>query len=136
MMPRRARGIHLATLVFALSLCAVVLLAHLSARGWLGPWLAGGIRFLTLCPYRALTGTPCPLCGTTRAFLFLLQGDLRASLHTNPLAVVLTPMLLAQPIYRLLRVLRPTFKWREEAALLVLCLAAGLTVSTWDGVEW
>jgi len=28
-----------------------------------------------LCPFRAITGLPCPFCGTTRATLFLLQGN-------------------------------------------------------------
>lgn len=28
-----------------------------------------------VCPFRAATGLPCPFCGTTRAALYLLQGD-------------------------------------------------------------
>lgn len=28
-----------------------------------------------LCPFRALTGLPCPLCGSVRAFTLLMHGD-------------------------------------------------------------
>src|SRR3954452_13845115 len=34
------------------------------------------------CPFRALTGLPCPLCGGTRAFVSLARGD-SAFLHFN-----------------------------------------------------
>lgn len=28
-----------------------------------------------LCPFRAMTGVPCPLCGSVRAFTLLMHGD-------------------------------------------------------------
>jgi len=28
-----------------------------------------------VCPFRALTGLPCPLCGATRAFALAVRGD-------------------------------------------------------------
>ncbi len=34
------------------------------------------------CPFRAITGLPCPLCGGTRAFVSLARGD-SAFLHFN-----------------------------------------------------
>ncbi|HWT92124.1 MAG TPA: DUF2752 domain-containing protein [Solirubrobacteraceae bacterium] len=30
-----------------------------------------------ICPFRAATGLPCPLCGSTRAVLLAAQGDPR-----------------------------------------------------------
>lgn len=30
-----------------------------------------------ICPFRAATGLPCPLCGSTRAVLLAVQGDPR-----------------------------------------------------------
>jgi Protein of unknown function (DUF2752) len=35
-----------------------------------------------LCPFRAMTGLPCPLCGATRAFVYFFHGDGRF-LHYN-----------------------------------------------------
>jgi len=35
-----------------------------------GPWLIGG---LGACPFKTLTGIPCPTCGTTRAALALAE---------------------------------------------------------------
>lgn len=43
---------------------------------------------ITLCLFRRLTGFSCPCCGTTRACLSLLRGDVVGALKFNPLAVV------------------------------------------------
>jgi hypothetical protein len=37
------------------------------------------------CPFRTLTGIPCPTCGGTRASLALLDGRLIDALRLNPL---------------------------------------------------
>ena len=37
------------------------------------------------CPWRAVTGLPCPGCGMTRSALALLRGDLPGSLRENAL---------------------------------------------------
>lgn len=46
------------------------------------------------CPWHALTGTHCPGCGTLRGIAAILQGDLLGMTRNNPLAVVLSPLLL------------------------------------------
>jgi hypothetical protein len=44
---------------------------------------------IILCPFRALTGYPCPGCGMTRAFSAIAHGEpLRAVIY-NPLSPVL-----------------------------------------------
>jgi hypothetical protein len=37
--------------------------------------LAGEGGLLPPCPFRAATGLPCPLCGSTRAFALAVRGD-------------------------------------------------------------
>lgn len=44
------------------------------------------VQFLPSCGFRDLTGLPCPTCGTTRAGLSLLHGDLAAAFLHNPAA--------------------------------------------------
>jgi len=41
-----------------------------------------------LCWFRALTGHPCPFCGSTRAVGALCVGDLNTAWHLNPLGVI------------------------------------------------
>ncbi len=48
-------------------------------------WLALA-PFAPRCPFRALTGIPCPTCGTTHAAVALLRGDVGGALAANPLA--------------------------------------------------
>ncbi|HUT78082.1 MAG TPA: DUF2752 domain-containing protein [Polyangia bacterium] len=109
----QARGVHLALLILSLA-----------------PWLhlaltaAGALdAFANACPFPALTGEPCPLCGTSRAGLALLSCDLSGSLAHNPLGLGLIVAAVTQPPYRLLRTLRPAWSWREESIVDGLGLA-------------
>lgn len=40
------------------------------------------------CGFKVLTGLPCPTCGSTRACLALVRGDLAAAFASNPLFVL------------------------------------------------
>src|SRR5437867_1234411 len=62
---------------------ALTLLLCGSAAAWI--FLFPGARLL-VCPFHALTGLPCPTCGTTRALAALCTGHLAAALAWNPLA--------------------------------------------------
>jgi len=48
------------------------------------------------CPFRLLTGIPCPTCGMIRAAGHVLSGELGAAFRTNPLdaatLVVVAPL--------------------------------------------
>ena len=48
------------------------------------------------CPFKLLTGLPCPLCGLTRACFALLHGDWVSALRLNPLAPV---AVMSYPMY-------------------------------------
>ena len=38
------------------------------------------------CPFKTITGIPCPGCGGIRVTQYLLQGDFINALYTNPLS--------------------------------------------------
>ena len=52
-------------------------------------WSPSDLPAVVLCPFRALTGLPCPGCGMTRAFCALGHGDLSGAFGYNALATVL-----------------------------------------------
>ena len=75
------------------------------------------------CPFRAVTGVPCPGCGLTTATLELLRGDLSGSLRTHAFA----PVFLAALVIMLVSLVLP----EEHRQRLLLTLhnweAKGLT---------
>jgi hypothetical protein len=67
------------------------------AAGLVGAVFAGGLALSALhaatgvglpCPFRALTGWDCPLCGGTRMGDALLHGDVPGAFGYNPLALI------------------------------------------------
>ena len=66
----------------AAGLCAATLGAAACGALAAGEDLSSGP---TLCPFRLVTGLPCPFCGMTRSLLALGQGDLGASVRFHPL---------------------------------------------------
>jgi len=67
------------------------------ATGYVGVLFAGGFALSALyattgfglpCPFRAITGWDCPLCGGTRMGVALLHGDVRSAFLFNPLALI------------------------------------------------
>jgi hypothetical protein len=50
-------------------------------------------RHVPLCPFRALTGWWCPLCGGLRCADALVHGQFTAAVHDNVLLVAALPLL-------------------------------------------
>ena len=46
-------------------------------------------RGATFCPFRLLTGIPCPGCGMGHALVFALRGDFAGSCRSHPLGLPL-----------------------------------------------
>jgi Protein of unknown function (DUF2752) len=60
-------------------------------------------RHVPLCPFHAVTGWWCPLCGGLRAAQALSHADLTTALHDNVLVVAAVPVLLWFGLDRVLR---------------------------------
>lgn len=46
-----------------------------------------------VCFVKNIFGLPCPSCGTTRSVLLLLRGDFPDALMSNPLGLILAPLM-------------------------------------------
>jgi hypothetical protein len=55
-------------------------------------------RPVTLCPLRALTGWPCPLCGGTTAAVQVGAGNLWAAARTAPVLLAVAGAVVAAPL--------------------------------------
>ncbi len=109
----RARpGLRVAVRAFAAAAAAVGL-AHLHLR-----W-----RPATVCPLRALTGIPCPLCGSTTAAVRVGRLDVVGALRAAPVTVVAGVGLLSAP-------LGPArLWWRASPAVRTALVAAALVAA-------
>lgn len=71
--------------------------------GMIALLILGAARFLPLlalapsCAFKALTGFPCPTCGSTRSIVHLAHIDLFSAFSMNPLICVV--FLAAVPIF-------------------------------------
>jgi len=120
------RGKQEVPLLIILGACT--LLAAGAARVW---WSLGGeTHSLLFCPFRRLTGLPCPTCGATRAFAALGRGDLRESFAMNPLLTLGALGILAAAVASLARRIaaRPAIRVRlspgDHRALRISCVVA------------
>lgn len=56
-----------------------------------------------ICPFRLLTGLPCPGCGLTRSWVFAVHGDIGASLSAHPFGLPLLGLVLVLAVVLLIR---------------------------------
>src|SRR5882762_5108755 len=68
---------------------------------------ASGIHPPLVCPLRAVTGVPCPLCGMTTSVEATLHGDLGAAFAANPAGVVALAAAVAVQLVRAPQVALP-----------------------------
>jgi hypothetical protein len=80
-----------------------ILVLVLTAAGYL--WLAWNIadasagRLPDACLWKAVTGVPCPSCGTTRSIMHLAEGDLTGAVMTNPFGLILAGAMIVIPFW-------------------------------------
>lgn len=94
----RCPGLAAPALLRSAGLAALLAVAAVALAQLALPW-----RPATLCTLRAVTGVPCPFCGTTTALVHLGAGEPAAALRASPLAVLgliaaaLRPLVPARP---------------------------------------
>lgn len=119
----RVRAFDLEGVVGALSTAALGVVA-LGPLARVDPSRPG----LVLCPFRLLTGLPCPFCGVTRSLMALGQGHVSLSLHLS----LLGPIVLAAAL--VLLVVTGRARWRRAPVAWppgFLGLGAALVVVSW-----
>lgn len=85
---------------------------------------------LPKCPTYTLTGIPCPGCGSTRATLALLHGDILQALWYNPLAILVDVFLAVYLVWYTVDIIRGKDtvnlllkrEWRKELWIPVIIL--------------
>ena len=60
---------------------------------------------VTVCPSKLLWHIPCPGCGTTRAFLLILKGDILEGISLNPNSIIAVVYLAIFPFLLLIDVI-------------------------------
>ncbi|MFC4143868.1 DUF2752 domain-containing protein [Pedobacter mendelii] len=65
---------------------SIIFLQNFCSSIFLFDWLQNN---LIPCPFKALMGFDCPGCGFQRAFIFLIEGDLKQSWNMYPPTVPL-----------------------------------------------
>jgi hypothetical protein len=68
---------------------------------------ASGFHPALVCPLRALTGVPCPLCGMTTSVEATLQGDPGSALAANPAGLLAVAAALLVLVVRPPRIVVP-----------------------------
>ncbi len=101
-------------------------------------WLAVA-PLMPACPFRAITGIPCPTCGSTHAAVALMHGRLGAALAANPLAtfagIAFFAGGLAAPVWAALRwpvldVPAPLPRWLRAAIVAALLASWAYLIAT------
>lgn len=97
-------------------------------------WLSAGFP-TPPCPLHALTGIPCPTCGTTRGLVALFHGDMRTATAFNPLIMAGILAAVFYTAYAAAAVLGLIPRWRvslsPKAALAARIILTALFVSDW-----
>jgi len=87
-------------------------------------WPALPVHPSVACPFRSITGVPCPFCGLTRAVVAAAHGHLVTSLAFNPAGIVVL-------VLAAVAILRPALLTRVRAPGWAL-LAMGGALWLWN----
>lgn len=71
-----------------------------------------------VCPFRLITGLPCPGCGSIRAWTSALEGDFSSALQFNPFSVLVLVLAVGLVAWRLMAWLVPDISKPDPLSLL------------------
>lgn len=81
-------------------LYAIILLLSTAGYVWIiYNFYHFGLQSFTVCPFRNVTGIPCPSCGTTEAIVLAVKGHIIQALAVNPLVSVASVMITVFPLW-------------------------------------
>jgi len=86
------------------------------------------------CPFRSLTGVPCPVCGLTRSSAFMVRGDIAPSFKSHPLGpIFITGLILAVPwsIYSFFRKEKDEKTGKSHFGRYSFAIVIGLVLIGW-----
>ena len=86
---------------------------------------------LYTCPFKLLTGLPCPGCGSTQAWIGFFQGDY-GEIQQNPFSLILCSGLLVVLLWRYLALITPNMT-RPEYGVFFQMPAIKLFFAAWMG---
>lgn len=84
----------------------------------------------TVCIFKNVTGVPCPACGSIRATLLLLHGEIWESALVNPFGIVTNILIIVSIIWMIIDILKdketyiPFFKkkWNKKIIITVFII--------------
>ncbi|MBS3734753.1 MAG: DUF2752 domain-containing protein [Phycisphaerae bacterium] len=84
-----------------------------------------------LCPFRRVTGLPCPTCGSTRAALALLDARPLAALAHNPFMVVVGALAAILLAVRVTFARAPHIAWTRHQRRIAGLIVGALFAANW-----
>lgn len=98
-------------------------------------WLTYSMGVMIPCPFKAVTGIPCPSCGGMRSLDALIHGELIQALCINPLSVLLIIGIACSCLWLTWDLLRGTNTFNKTIKKLnnrsVLWFVIALLVANW-----
>ena len=118
-----------------------IIITTILGLAFFGLLLSERVQIPIGCPFKALTGIPCPGCGGTRALYAILHGDILEALYINPLSCVLIVFFAILPFWALYDgytgkgILQKAFRMRLPKFCLVILFVVILANWIWNIIK-
>ena len=115
-------------LMFSIMVLALILVSSL--KYWQVPIIA--------CPFRLITGYPCPGCGGIRAVQAILNGNILLALQINPLSCLLSIFIVIMLFwslydgYKKQNTLIPFLRQKWNKHIMLICIIIILANWIWN----